>query len=123
MKRLVVFILLSVASAQTFAQHNPTDPDTLDDKVANQESWYNDTLPKDLEPFRDSVLVSLGQIPVKLRQELQSKDVYDGWENATLYFEKASKTYKLYLPDEKTIRIYGFSSDGHPVSFRSFKRK
>jgi hypothetical protein len=120
MKSLALMSFLLLLSSYGYAQHNPTDPDTIDDKVANQESWYNDTLPSDLIPLRDSVLVAAEDIPHKLHKVLRSKDEYGGWEAGKIYFDKPSKIYKVYIPDVKTTRIYGFTKDGHPVSFRSF---
>lgn len=115
--------LLLLLALPVMAQRNPTDPDTIDDQVANQESWYNDTLPEDLEPKRDSVLVAVDDLPQKLRKVLSSKDEYAGWQKGRIYYDKVVRIYKVFIPDERDVRIYGFSKEGHPVSFRAYRRR
>jgi hypothetical protein len=123
MKRFWLVFLCTLLSIPLIAQRDPTIPDTVDHKVSNQESWYNDALPEDLPPYRDSVLVNTTEIPAKLRKVLSGKDEFGGWENGKIYYDRASKVYKVYIHKDADVTVYGFTPDGRPVSFRSFTRK
>ena len=123
MKRAWIIVLLSLLMIPLLAQRDPTIPDTIDHQVANQASWYNDTLPGDLGPPKDSVLLVPADLPAKLTAALAAKDEYAGWDKGKIYYDRASKIYKIYIADDTNVRVYGFSPTGHPVSFRSFKRK
>lgn len=117
---IVVFFLAStMVQAQT-----DTIRDTLRNRgeTSNPESFYNDHLPKDLAPLKDSVEVPIDRLPAKLKKALRKNDALTGWENGSAYYDKTNQVYKLYIPQGNTIRIHGFTGNGKPVSFRSIKK-
>ncbi|RAW00115.1 hypothetical protein [Pseudochryseolinea flava] len=123
MKIILTTSLVLFSSVSLLAQRDPTVPDTVDDRVANQASWYNDTLPNDLPPHRDSTLVNVNNLPQKLKKALSSKDEYGGWEKGKIYYDHPTKIYKVHIANGNDVRIYGFTPDGHPVSFRAFRKQ
>lgn len=117
---IVFFLLVSTAvQAQT-----DTIRDTLRNRgeTSNPASFYNDQLPKDLAPAKDSVEVPIDRLPAKLKKVLRKNDVFEGWEQGAAYYDKVNKLYKVYIPQGNTLRIHGFTGDGKVVTFQSIKR-
>lgn len=89
----------------------------------NPESFYNSELPKDTEPFRDSVRLEENQVPRKLKRTLQRDDLYRGWQDAGIYLNTNTKLYMLYLSADTLTRKYGFDEYGKVVTFTQFVRR
>lgn len=117
---IVVFLLIStMVQAQT-----DTIRDTLRNRgeTSNPESFYNDRLPKDLAPAKDSIEVPIDRLPAKLKKALRKNSAFDGWQNGSAYYDKVNQLYKLYIPQGNTIRIHGLTGTGRSVSFQSIKK-
>lgn len=116
---LVVFLLTStLVQAQT-----DTIRDTLRNRgeTSNPESFYNNQLPKDLPPAKDSVEVPIDRLPAKLKKVLRKRAEFDGWEKGSAYYDRVNHLYKLYIPQGNTLRIHGLTGNGKSVSFQSVK--
>lgn len=115
----VFFLMSTMVHAQ-----NDTIRDTLRNRgeTSNPESFYNDHLPKDLAPLKDSVEVPIDRLPAKLKKTLRKNAAFIGWENGSAYYDKVNKLYKLYIPQGNTLNIHGFTGNGKSVTFRSIKK-
>jgi hypothetical protein len=116
-----ILYLLSVTILN--AQTDTTITDTLDN--VRQENLYWQQLPKDLPPYRDSVEISLNDVPKEIQNALRDEPQYLGWEHAKVFYDKNTTIYRVYIPSpaEQSIRIYGLSKAGEPVTFNEVSTK
>lgn len=75
----------------------------------------------DLDPANQWLTVEQSKIPKKLRRILNRKDIYEGWEQGDLFFDKSINRYLLRMHDGNVVRTYGLAADGSPVSFTEEK--
>jgi hypothetical protein len=54
------------------------------------------------------------QIPNSLRQTLQG-DMYKGWENSTIYYDRSTNEYSMDLDTEAGARSYRFDDNGNAI--------
>jgi hypothetical protein len=122
MQRFIITWALALGvTLQVCAQKDTVRHDERN--FTNPESFYNSELPKDTEPFRDSVRLEENQVPKKLKKTLQRDKLYHGWEDAGIYFNTNTKLYMLYLPVDSMMRKYGFDEYGKVVTFTQFIRQ
>ena len=118
---IITCICVLGAIAPVWAQQDTVRHDERN--FTNPESLYNSELPKDTEPFRDSVRLEDNQVPRKLKKILQRDDLYRGWENAGIYLNTNTKLYMLYLSADSLTRKYGFDEYGKVVTFTQFVKR
>jgi hypothetical protein len=111
---LVAAFLLSGATA-VCAQEDSTryifglpvsEDDTASQVVAN-----------DLEPKNRYTPVSANDLPEKLRNVLQKKEQYRGWQDSTIYLERNTGLYIVPIKYDEGVKLFGFSENGHPVTY------
>lgn len=71
----------------------------------------------DEDPTNQWQAVEAKKIPDALRRTLERKEVYEGWEQGQIYYDKHVNQYVVRLRDTKSIRTYGFSAEGAVISF------
>ena len=74
----------------------------------------------DLKLDKNSIPVSVDEIPTKLQKTFRSNDLYRGWENSPLYLDKNTALYNLYIKKDSTITVYGFDDHGKAVTYNSY---
>lgn len=75
----------------------------------------------DLDPANQWIAVKRTDIPKKLRRTLERNDIYEGWEEGELFFDKSINRYLLRIRREDVVTTYGLAADGSPVSFTEEK--
>jgi hypothetical protein len=123
MKRLSVFVLLMLSVWSANAQSDTTQqlPDSvLRRSGPDPQSWYNSELPKDAAPKKDSVLLTLDQLPSVFRKSLDEKKAFDGWRNGAVYFDRVTKNYKLFFPRGKNTEWFVLDEKANVLSYQSF---
>ena len=115
-------VLLAIASLAAVGTLHGQE-DTVRQTSANQESWYNQELPRDAEPKKDSVELTFGQLPDRIRNVIESRKEYSGWQNGRIYFDKINRLYKLYIPGATNTRMFAIDPEGYSISFRSTKNR
>jgi hypothetical protein len=102
-----------------------TDTTNLPDTVRTETSpdpriWYNSELPRDLAPYKDSVLLSEDQLPAKIRRTLDDKDELNEWRRGSVYRDNVNGTFKVFIPRGRNIEFFTLSTDGTIVAYRSY---
>jgi hypothetical protein len=123
MKAFFAFIFFIYALCiSVVAQTDTTNlPDTVrTGTTPDPRIWYNSELPRDLEPFKDSVLLSEDQLPAKIRKTLDDKDELNEWRRGSVYHDKVNKTFKVFIPRGRNVEFFTLSADGTIVAYRSY---
>jgi hypothetical protein len=84
----------------------PVSNDDTTKQIRTDEDLANQWVPVDAK-----------KIPDALRRTLERKEVYDGWEQGQIYYDKSINQYVVRIREAKSIRTYGFSAEGAPVTF------
>lgn len=71
----------------------------------------------DLDPANQWIVVTPSDVPNKLRNVLDRKEIYDGWEKGEIFYDKSIDRYLLRMKNGNAITTYGFATDGSSVSF------
>ena len=71
----------------------------------------------DQDPANQWVAVPASAVPKELKRALERNDVYKGWEQGKVYFDKSINQYLLRMRNGNAITTYGFAADGSSVSF------
>lgn len=125
MKRLLLFFFLLPCGylyAQTDSAVVVRDTVGMRRDMPDPQSVYNDELPKDIGPPKDSVLVTGKQVPRRVRKALNEKDVYRGWQDGELYLNRNTGLYMLYITRNGLVNKFGLDAAGKQVTFVSFKK-
>jgi hypothetical protein len=122
MKNLLVFLWLSLSLFRASAQSDtiPTLPDSLRRNSPDPNSWYNNELPKDIGPAKDSLLLTAQQIPDNIKQAMDAKEELKGWRDGSVYQDRVNKTFKIFIKRKRNVELFVMSSDGQIVSYRSY---
>lgn len=116
MKNLL--LLLFLVPVTGFAQQKDlTDSTTFRYGLPVSNDDTTREVRSDLDPANQWILVSKDAIPRKLRRKLERNDVYRGWEQGTLYYDRAIDQYLLRIRKGNAITTYGLAADGSAVSF------
>jgi len=78
---------------------------TLEGRSGNQGQYWRD---------ENRVSVNRDELPADLLQTLES-DLYQGWENATIYRHKDSEDYMLVIQDNGEVRTFYFDKEGQAI--------
>lgn len=118
---LCVFsFLVCTAGAQTDTLQKL--PDTIrSNSGPDPQSWYNSELPKDVAPFKDSVLLRADEVPHKLQKALDANDEFDGWRTGDLYFDRVNKFYKLFIRRGTNVDRFILTKGGKIISIQSYR--
>ena len=74
-------------------------------------------IPQDEVPPADSLLqLAPRQVPRKLREAFEENTLFTGWRKHQILLDKHTGVYWLHLREGNTLRRYGFTEDGNPVS-------
>lgn len=116
MKKLILLLLIGpfIAQAQQKDLTDSTEfryglPVSNDDTVKQVRS--------DLDPANQWISVERSEIPKRLKRTLERQDIYEGWEQGDLFFDKSINRYLLRMREGNVVRTYGLAADGSPVSF------
>lgn len=113
MRCLVVFFFCIATAVPSFAQDDsirlihglPVVEDTVSEEVT-------------FTPRLDSAEeISPGDLPPKVMRALQRKDIYRGWEEARIFFEREAGLYRIEIPAGAVVRIIGLDTTGRPVTY------
>lgn len=84
----------------------PISNDDTTERVKTDEDQYNQWVPIDAQ-----------KIPDALKNTLNKKEIYNGWERGQLYYDKRIRQYVVRIREAKSIRTYSFSREGAVISF------
>ncbi len=119
MRILVLTVALAFVQApDSFGQGNDSIeyihglPRTGDDTIQPQAP--------DRTPYRQLTRISAHELPPKLLSRLQRNDVYNGWENATYYYDSRVQRYEIHFRSDSLTRVYGFDRQGRPTTYDQF---
>ena len=71
----------------------------------------------DFEPKNRLTAVAPDQLPEKLREELESKEQYKGWEDSTVYFQNNTGLYLVPIKTDESVKLFGLTENGQPVTY------
>jgi hypothetical protein len=116
---IATFALLKLTPV--FAQNDSTRyinglPVSEDDTAAHIQQ-------RDVQPAKREVAVAAKDLPAQLREALDSGETYQGWRDTTIYFQRNTGLYILPLRTRESIRIFGLTESGKPVTFSEVTRK
>jgi hypothetical protein len=63
------------------------------------------------------VWVNPEQLPKRLKRELDTKNLYKGWRNDSVFLDLNTRLYLIRIREKNSMRIYGFDQDGNPVTY------
>lgn len=72
---------------------------------------------RDFEPHNRLRPVTANSLPAKLREILDEEEVYQGWEDTTIYYEKNTDLYIVPIRHRNSVKIFGLTENGDPVTF------
>lgn len=81
------------------------------------EDDTSDEVRSDEDPANQWLEVRHSEIPRKLRRILDRKDIYEGWDKGTVYYDKSIDQYLVRMKVGDATRTYGFAANGDQVSF------
>jgi hypothetical protein len=70
----------------------------------------------DHPPFNKRTNISPEQLPSSVVKALDKDDLYSGWRNGEIEFDRNTGFYYILIKDEKVMRKYVMSKDGNVVS-------
>jgi hypothetical protein len=117
MKKFIFLILLSIPLAGYCQQKDLTDSTEFRYGLPVSNDDTTQRVLTDEDPSNRWEPVEAAKIPKRLRETLQDKEVYDGWEQGQIYFDKSVKQYLVRIREAKAVRTYSFSEEGAVVSF------
>ncbi len=71
-------------------------------------------------PVDRAQVVSPRHLPRRIKRVLSRNDIYQGWENGRIYFDREAERYRLYLRGDSITRVFGFDTRGNPVTYDEF---
>lgn len=111
---LIVFLLPVLAVAQ---QKDLTDSTEFRFGLPISNDDTTKQVRSDQDPANQWVAVPPSGLPRKLKRALDRNEVYEGWENGKIFFDKSINQYLLRMRNGNAITTYGLAADGSPVSF------
>lgn len=111
---LIFFFMVSmVATAQ--------EDDTIRFVQGLAEAGTDSSLYDDVNfsnPPPHYVKLNANEIPGKLEAELDNDELFSNWRKGSIWRDKKTGLYWLYLTDDSVVRSYGFTEDGNNVSLK-----
>ena len=103
-------------AVETFAQDSTRYINGL--PVSEDDTTQQFLKDRDLEPKNRLTVVPADQLPVKLRDELDSDEQYAGWRDSSVYFDANTEIYHVPVKYAEGVKIFGMKENGDPVTFR-----
>jgi hypothetical protein len=108
-----LFLIAGICTAQ--AQSDSTVfhqglPVSHDDTVRNFPHY-------DYYPKTRMVIVPYEQLPHKLQRSLKEKDLYKGWDQFPVYYDKNTDIYDIRFMDGSDTTVVGMNKNGKPVTY------
>ena len=116
---IAAFFLLN--SAPVFAQADSTR--YINGLPVSEDDTATHIQQTDVDPDNRQIAISANDLPPRLREVLDSQDTYKGWQDTTVYYQKNTGLYILPLKDGESVRIFGLTENGDPVSFSEVSRR
>jgi hypothetical protein len=117
MKKYFVSILLAMPLLGYCQQKDLTDSTVFRYGLPISNDDTTKQVRTDEDQANQWVAVDAKQIPDALRKTLEKKEIYKGWEQGQIYYDKSINQYVVRMREAKSIRTYGFSAEGAAISF------
>ena len=116
MKKLlsVTFAMLMLTSIPLLGQNPVPDPDTLPGPVKEGDPALR-TLPPRLDYVEDRKRITPEEVPLRVRESLESSAQYTDWQKATLYHDSNKDEYIVEFRGAGRVTTYRFNHDGKPI--------
>ena len=83
------------------------------------EDTVEQFLGRDLIPKENLQPVPFHKLPVKVRETLTTEDHYHGGLDSTIFFDKNTRLYIVYVETAEGMQIFGLNENGKPVTFNA----
>jgi hypothetical protein len=111
----VLLFCMSAGLSKSFGQTDSTVfhqglPVSHDDTVRNFPHY-------DYYPQTRMIIVPYEQLPGKLQRTLKTKDMYKGWDQFPVYYNKNTDLYDIRFMEGNDTTVIGMNKSGKPVTY------
>lgn len=116
MRYFSVLAICVAAAVPSFAQDDsvrlihglPVAEDTVNEEVTSTPLLHS------------AEEISPDDLPAKVVRALRRKEIYRGWEEGRIFFERKPGLYRIEIPVGDVTRIFGLDTAGRPVTYDEY---
>ena len=114
-KILVIAAFFLFGSTAVFSQSDSTR--YINGLPVSEDDTARQAPQTDFTPANKRVPVAEAYLPAELREVLDEEEIYRGWQDTTIYFERNTGLYIVPIRYSEGVKIFGLTKDGEPVTF------